>query len=539
MQTRRTQTRLLVVAAVALLLPGASAGSRTASGTTFRVALSPINFDSIDPMLEDHIGDAVVLRAACASLLVYPPKLPPAGYRLVPDLATGQPRISNGGKTYTFTIRRGRRFGVTGDPVTPRDVAQTFNRALDPRLDSVWAAILDDIAGAGAVRAGKAARASGIVVRGRKLILRLTRLPNAEFFGAAATLCILPARLPRDPEGARAPLPTAGPYTITEYAPGRKVVLRRNRFYTGPYRGPVERIEATITDISSLVDAVARGEFDWGLIPPRDIAPRARELASRYGVNKSRFFIRPTGGFVRWLVLNCSRRLFRNNPSLRRAVNFAIDRRALVKERGFRAARPTDQYLPLWFPGFRDAHVYPMTRPNVREALRLAKGHRRTRTAIFYGSEGPQDAATAEIVKRNLKRIGIEVKVRLWPGTVLFEKLATGDGFDVGRVGWLSPPEPPVLHLFDGRAIGKPENQNWSYFDSPAYDRRVERAARLTGQARYGAYRELDVELARDAAPAIAYANDNTMTLVGPRVPRRCVVDNYPSLDLRAACLQP
>jgi len=60
-------------------------------------------------------------------------------------------------------------------------------------------------------------------------------------------------------------------------------------------------------------------------------------------------------------------------------------------------------------------------------------------------------------------------------------------------------------------------------------------ADRLTGSARARAFGRLDLELARDAAPAIAYAYDNALTLVSSRT--GCVVLN-PTLDLDAVCLK-
>ena len=486
----------------------------------------------------------ILLRAACASLLNYPPKPPRAGYRLVPDLATGQPRISSGGRTYTFTIRRGRKFGVTGRLVTPRDVAQTFNRALDPRFKAPdgkltgLASTLSDLAGADAVVAGKARRAKGVVVHGWKVILRLASLDHAYFLQTAATLCILPADLPVDPEGAPAPLRTAGPYTITAYSPGRSITLRRNRFYSGPFPARVERIEAKLTDEGSIVDRVERGEFDWGAPRPFKLADEARRLESRYGINKGRFFV-TRGTFLRLLVLNASRPLFRNNAPLRQAVNHAVDRRALLQARGYRAGNLTDQYLPPSFPGFDNAHIYRLTRRDLTEARRLAKGHTKTRKAVFYGPDNAIGKAAREIVTRNLAAIGLDVEAKLWPPTDLFDKMAKpGEPFDIGYVGWSSQPDPALLSfLFHGRGIGRQGYGNWSYFNSPTFNRALDRAARLTGRARFRAYGALDVELARDAAPAVAFAYDNAMTVVGPRVPRRCVVLT-PRFDIHAACLK-
>ncbi|MBD0329286.1 MAG: hypothetical protein ICV64_04200 [Thermoleophilia bacterium] len=507
------------------------AGARPSQGGTFRIALPAAQFDSIDPYLNAFPAPGFVFGLTCASLLAYPPKAPPAGYRLVPDLAATQPRITNGGRTYTYTLRAGRRFS-TGAPVTVGDVAASFHRALDPRLRSTRTATFEDIVGAGNVLAGRARRASGVVVRPRKrqVVFRLRRA-RADFLATSATLCVVPAGLPLDPEGVR-PV-SAGPYVVTSYVPGRRVVLTRNRNYSGHFRGRVDRFEVALTDAGSIVGQVERGDVDWGWVSNQEIAPRAQALAERHGVNRSRFFLR-RGLFRRMLVLNASQPLFRNNARLRRAVNFAIDRRALLRARGFRAGVLTDQYLPPGLPGFRNERIYPLGRPDIRTARRLARGRTRGGEAVFYGPIGSVGTASGEIVRRSLAPLGISVAVRLFPNRQLFDRLATrGEPFDIGWIGWLGPPDPVVLNFtFHGKGCC-----NRSNFDSPRYNALLRRAARLTGRARYRAYGRIDVDLARNAAPAVQYAVDNAMTFVGPRVPRRCVVLN-PELDLRSVCLR-
>jgi ABC-type transport system substrate-binding protein len=120
---------------------------------------------------------------------------------------------------------------------------------------------------------------------------------------------------------------------------------------------------------------------------------------------------------------------------------------------------------------------------------------------------------------------------------VLFEKLASpGEPFDIGWIGWLSDPDPALLNsLFDGTTIGAAGFENYSYFNSPRYNRLLERAATLSGSARYRAYGSLDIDLAQNAAPAVSYAYDNALTFVGART--GCVV-LQPELDLAAACLK-
>jgi hypothetical protein len=63
----------------------------------------------------------------------------------------------------------------------------------------------------------------------------------------------------------------------------------------------------------------------------------------------------------------------------------------------------------------------------------------------------------------------------------------------------------------------------------------MRRAARLRGGPRYRAYGDLDVQLARDAAPMVGVEYVNAATLVSNRV--GCVVVR-PLLDLTAVCLK-
>ncbi|HEY8884903.1 MAG TPA: ABC transporter substrate-binding protein, partial [Chloroflexota bacterium] len=98
------------------------------AGGTFRVAEPGTYIDSIDGALVGSAGN-VPLLADCASLMRPADKPLPAGFRVVPELAAGFPKISRDGKTYVFTLRRGLRFN-TGTPVTAADVAYTINRLL-------------------------------------------------------------------------------------------------------------------------------------------------------------------------------------------------------------------------------------------------------------------------------------------------------------------------------------------------------------------------------------------------------------------------
>ncbi len=527
----RALTFAAMVAALALAPIGSSRPAK--DGGTFRMAISSIaSFQSIDPALYGLEGR--VLRPACAALLSYPDKPLPAGLVLTPELAASNPVVSRDRKTYTFTIRRDARFS-DGSPVTARVFVHALERIFDPNMKT-GGALFGDIVGAKEMLAGQATTLAGAVARGRTLRLRLTK-PVPDFPARTSTLCAVRDSLPADPEGAKAPLASPAPYYVSEYLPGERVVMERNRFYRGPRPHHVARITIDLQGDASAVDDVASGTLD-SVAPTPDLNPQLAGLVRRYGVNKSRLFLEPDL-ITRMFLMNTSRPLFKNNVELRQALNFAVDRRALLREYGPFAATPTDQYLPQAMPGFQNKRIYPLAGPDLRHARGLAKGHLRSRAAVLYTcSDRPDCIGVAQVLQQNLRAIGLKLQIKQFPLQIMFQKLATpGERFDLAWIGFVVPYGDPqgFLEIFDGRTIGQPESENWSYFDSPKYNRLFARAARLSGLARYRAYGELDVQLARDAAPAIAAMSANIWAFVSERT--RCVVMN-PFLDLTAVCLK-
>jgi peptide/nickel transport system substrate-binding protein len=521
---------LLLAAAVAA--PGA--GRSVRAGGTFRI--SEAGIDSIDPALSVNAG--IYLGATCAQLMHYVDKSLPEGRRIVAEAATGYPRVSRDAKTFTFTIRKGLRFS-DGKRLTAQAFAHEINRILDPAMHSGFVAYAQDIVGAQDVIDGKAKTAKGVRASGSTLVLEL--VAPAPDLPARLTLfafCAVPPNLPADPEGARAPLPAAGPYYIAQYVPGRKLVLKRNRFYRGNRPHHVDRVETIFVDsVHTALKLVQQGRAD---LADGGSATDYAELLGKYRVNKSQLFRLPGLG-LRMVVMNTSQPLFRNNPKLRQAVNFALNRRALLRERGPETGELTDQYLPPGVPGFRNEHIYPLRRPDLARAKPLARGRTRGGKATLYTTDSGPGVPQAQIVKANLRQIGIDVTIKKFPGPALFGKIFTaGERWDITFLGWFPDyfdPADILGSLLDGRYVPKAGSygSNWAYFNSPKYNRLLRRAAQLSGTARYREYGRLDIQIARNEAPLASYEVEDVYTFVSKRA--GCLVLN-PSLDLSAVCLK-
>ena len=83
------------------------------AGGTLRLNQSTTDFEFTDPSLEYEVNGWQLEYATEAFLLTYPEN----GKNLVPDVATGLPKVSADGKTYTFTLKHNFAFN-TGEKVT-------------------------------------------------------------------------------------------------------------------------------------------------------------------------------------------------------------------------------------------------------------------------------------------------------------------------------------------------------------------------------------------------------------------------------------
>ena len=352
--------------------------------------------------------------------------------------------------------------------------------------------------------------------------------------------CAVPPTLPAYPEGAGA-FPSAGPYYVADYRPGEHISIQRNQYYGGTRPHHVDGFEVDLTTPTQqeVLDQVERGDVDWGYALGPVALETGRNLIAKYGINKSQFFIKP-GYTLRLVMLNSSRPLFKNNPKLRRAINMAVNRRAVVSAVSpVVTDRLTDQYLPPDLPGFRNADIYPLNRANLEAAKKLASGNMRGGKAVFYVPNFPPPLAAAQAVKQQLEELGLEIELKPIPFHITSSgylgKLGfKGEPWDMALTLWTDVVDPYgyINTLFDDRYIG---STNLARFSSSKFDVMMRRASQLQGEARYRTYGQLDVDLSREAAPIVPIGFLSESTLVSSRI--GCIVLR-PVLDLTAACLK-
>jgi ABC-type oligopeptide transport system substrate-binding subunit len=486
-----------------------SAAQRTGGSLT---VTSRSDFDYVDSALAYFTHAWNMMAAVNLTLMYYPHVEGPAGGRLTPMASQGMPKVTNNGKTYTFTIKQGFRFS-NGQPVTAANFARAFARGLNPQMQSPASSFMDDVASYKAI----GARTFRVVLKENHPDF-LARM-SMQFFAA------VPVSTPITAEGIKAPVVSAGPYYLKEWNEGKSALAVRNPNWKNN-QSPFKELgfKNYLNEIRWLVGAdpatqrlqCEKGEADICGFPPA----QAKELYDKYGLNKSLFFVKPQVG--NWyLAMNTSRPLF-GNVKLRQAVANAIDRRFMVAQHGFLAGRRTDQFLPYDMPGFKNAQIYSIKGPNYTKAKALAQGNTGDGKAVMYTFNVAQGPPIAQSVQFNLKQIGVDVEIRPFDRVVQHEKAATrGEPFDITLEGWLMDyPDPAnfINVLLDGRRIQADNNVNVSYFNNAAVNELMDKAYGLGGQARLNAYGDLDILIMKNYAPVAGYISTTARVLVSNKV---------------------
>jgi len=506
---------LLVAAGFASPASSGTSAVKAKQGGTMKLNMSATDVDFSDPSLAYGVQSWQIEYATALKLYNYPDARAPLGSQIRPEAATGFPKVTNNGKTYTIKIRTGLRLS-NGARVTAANFAKSINRALSKTMQSPAATFIQNIVGAQKVIDGKASKASGVIARGNTLIIKLTQ-PDG---GMLAKLGMpffqaLPLNIATNSHGVST-YPSGGPYYFASRSVGRQIVLKRNTHYRGKRPHNVNTFIINVnTNLDQSLLQVRRGEvgYDLGGLPSS--APA--QLAKEFGINKGRFFVNQLVE-TDYVALNTARPTF-GQLALRKAANYAIDRPAMLRQRGAYAGKRTDQILPPGMGGFKDVKVYPLQGSNYATAKRLAGNKcgsiRLDTTTSAVGQ------ALGQVLKYNFTQMGCNVNIKLFQGFQLYVADGTkGEPFDAAIAGWNQDyPDPYdfIDILLNGSNIHAANNNNLAYLNVPKLNRLMAAANRKIGPARYRAYGNLDVLLTKSYAPWASYDNRNVREFVAAK----------------------
>jgi peptide/nickel transport system substrate-binding protein len=515
-----------VSARAVLVTVGASPASHR--GGTLRLVSDQFPSGSLDPL---NPGSYAAVISTNDGLTAFRRVGGVEGTVLVPDLGLDLPSPTDGGRTYTFRLRRGIHYS-NGQLVRPEDFRRALRRMLIVYRDTYfYGAIVGAAACVSEPRLCDLSR--GVVADDRAwtVTFHLER-PDPDFLYELAlpTAYAVPAATPATDVSSHA-LPATGAYMIAAYKPGRFLKLVRNpRFHVWstdaqPVGFPDEIFWKLGTPPAAQVRAVETGSADVAFdgVPPSRLAEVETEYASQVRENLL--------AGTTFLFLNTRLPPF-SDVRVRRAVSYAVDRAAFVHVLGGpNRAQPTCQILP---PNFRGYRAYcPFTlqpsragiwqAPDIGTARRLVarSGTRGANVTLWIA---PNHRLEGAIVVTLLERLGYRVHAR--QANDYYARI--GDSrlkIQAGVHSWLPDHPAPAAFLnalfsCDAFRSSRRENLNVSEFCDPQIDRQIARARALetTDPAVASSlWSRIDRELV-DQAPVVPLVNPRQVDFLSQRV---------------------
>lgn len=492
--------------------------------------------DPLDPAAAYYTTNWRVLAVVYDGLVGFRRTSGTAGLTLVPDLATSLPRPTDGGRTYTFQLRRGIHY-ADGRTVTPADIRRGVEREFVAGAGSGNPAYYAGIVGGDAClhRPATCQLSRGVVTdaAAHTVTFRLTR-PDPDFLSKLALLFV-PATPPGAPSRAFGthPFPGTGPYMIHDFVPGRSLTLTRNPYFhqwsfAAQPAGYPDIIRWQRADTVHKVRAVTDGTADLADLSEPATPP---EILSQLRANYPTRIHDDATGLTFMLALNTRQPPF-DNVRARRALAYALDRAAA---RSQPTQATTCQLLPPNYAGYQPYCPYTLTpgpdnrwnSPDMATARRLVAASHTAGTPVdVWAIDSPEFRDFGVYVTRLLTELGYPATLHTADLDVYFPIVQNSKThMQVSEAGWGPDfPDPsnyflPILSC----SSFKPDsdnNSNISRYCNPTIDTLAARAQAATptdpAQAR-ALWTQIDHAVVDDAPVIPTYTGTET-TFVSTRV---------------------
>jgi len=394
--------------------------------------------DFLDPASGYTVNAWESLWLVYTSPLAYKRAEGPEGTKLIPGVADAMPTISNGGKTYEFTVRKGLKYS-DGSPVKASDWEHAVKRLLIQ--ESGGSGFFLGIEGAEAyAEAGKEkGDISGIEAddTSGKVTVNLME-SDGTFLNVLATT--FASFLPGDTSFevlTKDPPPGVGPYKYTKSVPNREFVMEKNKNFDIPGipKGNVDTITTKIVKSQErITQDVINGQLDYSHDPPTaDLLPEVKAK------NKDRYREFSVAD-IRYFWMNERVAPF-DNDKVRQAVAFAIDKRAISRIYGGLLA-PTCNFLPPTMQGYEKIDPCPWGDPNAAPDVEKAKqlieesGEKGTEVTVWGNTDNPTPKTT-EYYADVLNEIGLKAKPKVIDAGVYFQTIGNAKTkAQTGYAGW-------------------------------------------------------------------------------------------------------
>ncbi|MBM4037753.1 MAG: peptide ABC transporter substrate-binding protein [Planctomycetes bacterium] len=454
---------------------------------------------TLDPARMVGLPDITVALALFEGLT----SLHPRTLRPVPGIAESW-EVKDGGRTYRFHLRPS--LWSDGSPVTTADFTYAWERVLRPDTGAAYASLFQ------CVESFQPLGERTLEVRLRNPVPYFLELAAFATFAPVQRRCIeAHDRAWTRPEH----LVCNGPFTLAEWRPFERIVLRRNPRYWDAARVALDEVRVfAITDSETALKKYLAGEVDWiREVPGPKIADAARLPGFRYAPQLNTYFFR----------FNVTRPPL-DDPRVRKALSLAVDKESIARHLLRAGQRPARSFVPPILPGYTPAEGSGCDPAEARRLLAEAGfpgGRAFPRLTLLYNSSESHQQIAETLQHMWRTELGIHIALFNQEWGVYQNSMRTRD-YDIARSSWVADYVDPSSFL-DCFGTGNGNNRTgWSHAE---YDRLLALAAREADQARrMENYQKAERILVCDEMPILPLYFYVNAYLVSPRV--KGVYDN-------------
>ncbi len=394
---------VLVALLAAFMLPFAGTVRTHAAGGKLTWSIEGISeLSTLDPVKATDSQSFLVINFLFGRLVKLDKDL-----KVIPDLAQKW-AVSDGGKTYTFTLRDNVKFS-DGSPITADDVVYSLTYAFDPKVGGGNASYyLSSIIGSDDFVNGKAPTISGVSAPDAKTVVFKINAQSAVFLDQLTFgfWVISKAQVSADKDWATHPV-TSGGFKVQEWRHNQFITIVPNGGYWD--RSGVAEIDFLfIQESETAYQLYKSGQLDvmgsqQNGVPVGDLG----EVVGKPDFKQADSFI------TRYIGFNNAVPPF-DNVNVRRAFALAIDKAALTDKILSGSAAPADRIVPPGIPG-TDLPITPLKFDAAAAKKALADSGFTAQTlppvTITYGTEGDNERVLTFLQALWKTNLGITVKL--------------------------------------------------------------------------------------------------------------------------------
>jgi peptide/nickel transport system substrate-binding protein len=521
MRKRKTALVLSLLALAALVAAGCGSGSSSGGkqGGEVTILDSAGGIDSLDPGYWYYQTDYSEIAQPGHRWLY---GWAPTDKKPRPDLATGPPVVSGGGKTITIKIRSGVKYSppLQNRTVKSADIKYAMERCFLPQVGNGYAgAYYSGITGVKAFTDGKAKEITGITTPDDSTLVIKTDKPSGVLANgnALALPCTIP--VPKDyaakfDKGKQSTYGEhqvfTGPYMIqgadkgtvpkTGYQPGKLLVLVRNPSWdkSSDFR-PAYFNKITVNGGNDITVASRKILSGQSLMSGDYAAPPTPILKSALATRKDQLNIAPSQG-IRFIALNTKVKPL-NNINFRKALIAATNRNDLRLTRGGETLGPIANHLiPPGIPGYEEAGGaagpgYDFYK-NPDGDLALAQSYMKKAgypsgkytgpPILVVADNQPPASKTAEAFQAQAAKLGVKMNFREVPHATMLTKFCGVPKSAVAicpTLGWgkdFVDAQSSLDPILNGKNIAPTGNANYPQANDPKLNAMLDKAETLT-----------------------------------------------------------